>query len=131
MKPPKQPSQPPFGEENQDQEFEQELLDVEDALVALKERYNQVQADKDRQRELQQRLKRCSQGEPPKGLSRHSQLPNMKAELKQIQQQLEVLELNLESQLFSWGSLKEPFWQAVRFGGLGVIIGWILKSVAG
>ncbi|NJM69301.1 MAG: hypothetical protein HC862_03190 [Scytonema sp. RU_4_4] len=121
MKPFKKPSQPPFLEENQKQEFEQELLKVEDALATLKERYNQIQADRACQRELQQRLKQLH----------HSKLPNVKAELKQIQQQLEVLELNLESQLFSWGSLKEPFWQAVRFGGLGVIIGWLLKSVAG
>ncbi|WP_026082475.1 hypothetical protein [Mastigocladopsis repens] len=121
MKPPKQSSNVPSGEENHDQEFEQELLEVEQALVALKERYNQVQADKFHHRELQQRLKQL----------RHSKLAEMKAELKQIKQQLEVLELNLESQLFSWGSLKEPFWQAVRFGGLGVIIGWLLKSVAG
>ncbi|MBP5972095.1 hypothetical protein HW132_04950 [Brasilonema sp. CT11] len=121
MKPPKHSSEPPFGKENQDQEFEQELLKVERALVALKERYNQVQADKASRRELQQRLQR----------SRHSKLPNVKAELKQIQQQLEELELNLESQLFSWDSLKEPFWQAIRFGGLGVIIGWLLKSVVG
>ncbi|MGL4619237.1 MAG: DUF2203 domain-containing protein, partial [Chroococcidiopsis sp.] len=45
--------------------------------------------------------------------------------------QLETIEVNLESQLFSWGSLKAPFWQAVRFGGLGVIVGWILKSFTG
>jgi hypothetical protein len=55
----------------------------------------------------------------------------LQTELKQIKEQLETIELNLESQLFSWGSLKEPFWQAVRFGGLGVVIGWILKSCAG
>ncbi|MBW4501007.1 MAG: hypothetical protein KME57_15935 [Scytonema hyalinum WJT4-NPBG1] len=117
MKPPKLS----FGEENQHQEFEQALLEVEQALVTLKERYNQVQADRFRQTELQQRLKQL----------RHSKLPEDKAQLKEIKQQLEVLELNLESQLFSWASLKEPFWQAIRFGGLGVIIGWLLKSVAG
>lgn len=111
----------PLGEENQHEEFEQELLEVEQVLVALKERYNQVQADKFRHRELQQRFKQV----------RHSKLPEDKAQLKQIKQQLEVLELNLESQLFSWATLKEPFWQAVRFGGLGVIIGWLLKSVVG
>jgi DNA repair exonuclease SbcCD ATPase subunit len=120
MKPPKEPSVP-LSQENQNQDFEQELLELEQAIVALKERYNQVQADKFHQRELQQRLKQL----------RYSQQPKRKAELKQIKQQLEVLEINLESQLFSWGSLKEPFWQAVRFGGLGVIIGWLLKSVAG
>ncbi|MCA1993960.1 MAG: DUF2203 domain-containing protein, partial [Coleofasciculus sp. S288] len=55
----------------------------------------------------------------------------LQAELKRIKEELETIELNLESRLFSWGSLKEPFWQAVRFGGLGVVIGWILKSCAG
>ncbi len=120
MKPPSQPLEP-SGEENQERDFEQELMSVERILLSLKERYTQVQADKSRQAELQQRLKKlhCNQH------------PEMKAELRQIKQQLEVLELNLESQLFSWGSLKKPFWQAVRFGGLGVIIGWILKSFTG
>jgi len=38
-------------------------------------------------------------------------LPELKAELQQIQQELETIELNLESSLFSWGSLKAPFWR--------------------
>ncbi|SRR5579883_799271 len=120
MKPPKQPFDP-SDEENQAQDFAQELLELERSLLSLRERYIQVQADKSRKVELQKRLKKL----------RYNQQPEMKVELKQIKQQLEVLELNLESQLFSWGSLKEPFWQAIRFGGLGVIIGWILKSLAG
>jgi arginyl-tRNA synthetase len=119
MKRPKQPSELPSGEENLEQDFEQELLALERSLVALKERYNQVQADKSHQRELQQRLEEL----------RHSKQQQMKAELRQIQQQLEALEVRLESQLFSWSSLKEPFWLAVRFGGLGVIIGWLMKFV--
>lgn len=120
MKPPKQSFASP-DEENQEQNFEQELLELERSLLSLKERYIQVQADKAQKVELQQRLKKL----------RHNQQPEKKAELRQIRQQLEALELNLESQLFSWGSFKEPFWQAIRFGGLGVIIGWILKSLAG
>ncbi|MEC4814062.1 MAG: hypothetical protein SAK29_12430 [Scytonema sp. PMC 1069.18] len=121
MKPPKRPSEPPSGEKNQERDFEAELLDVEQALVALKERYNQVQADKSHQKELQQRLEEL----------RHNKQQQMKVELRQIQEQLEVLEVRLESQLFSWSTLKEPFWLAVRFGGLGVIIGWLLKFVTG
>lgn len=124
MKPPHNPSnsskQP---QENLEKDFEQELLEVEQLLVALKERYTQVQGDKSFQAELQQRRKQLNQ--------QKYQSPEINAELRQIKQQLEVLELNLESQLFSWGSLKEPFWQAIRFGGLGVIIGWILKSFTG
>jgi hypothetical protein len=79
-----------------------------------------------RQAELQHRREQIK-----KSLRQDSNRQNLKAELKQIQEQLETIELNLESRLFSWGSLKEPFWQAVRFGGLGIIIGWILKSYAG
>jgi seryl-tRNA synthetase len=120
MKHPKQPTES-SPQENQEQDFEQELLEAERSLIALKERYAQVQADKSRQAELQQSLKKL----------RKNHQPEMKAELQQIKQQLELLEVSLESQLFSWGSAKKPFWQAVRFGGLGVIIGWLLKSLAG
>ena len=115
MQPPQEPSK---IDGQQEDEFERSLFHVERSLVALKERYVQVQQDRQQQAELQQRLKQVKQS------------PQMKAELKQIQEQLEALEINLESQLFSWGSLKEPFWQAFRFGGLGIVVGWILKSCA-
>lgn len=118
MQPPQQPSQ---SDAQLGDEFERMLYDVERSLIDLKERYAQVRLDQQRQAELQQRLKQVKKELNGK------RSPRLKAELKQIQEQLEALEVNLESQLFSWRSLKEPFWQAVRFGGLGVIIGWILK----
>lgn len=121
MQPPQEPSKSDLPAED---ELTRSLADVERSLVALKERYAQVQQDRQRQAELQQRLKQVKR-EIPK--NRSSQL---KAELKQIQAQQEAIEVNLESQLFSWGSLKAPFWQAVRFGGLGIVVGWILKSCA-
>ncbi|MBF2006272.1 hypothetical protein ACF3DV_05945 [Chlorogloeopsis fritschii PCC 9212] len=110
-------------EENPELDFEQELLEVGRSLVALKQRYRQVKRDSRQKQQLQQQFEQLNQ---TKNLT-----PEMKAELRQIQQQLEVLEVCLESQLFSWRGFKDPFWQAVRFGGLGVIIGWILKSCAG
>ncbi|WP_066426285.1 hypothetical protein [Anabaena sp. 4-3] len=121
MKPPNKSSQQPG--ENQEPDFAQELEEVERSLWALKQRYDQVRRDRTEKAQWQQRRDELQQ-------NKH-QTPEIKAELKHIQQQIEVLELNLESQLFSWRSLKKPFWQAVRFGGLGVIIGWILKSCAG
>jgi hypothetical protein len=105
-------------------DFETALAETERSLAALKERYAQVQQDTQRQAELKERLNEIKREQ------RGQQSPQLKAELKQIQSQLETIELNLESQLFSWGSLKEPFWQAVRFGGLGLVIGWLLKSCA-
>ncbi len=122
MKQPQKPSEPP-QEDNQELDFEQELLEVERSLVVLKERHQQVLRDRRQKKQLQYKLYKLSQDKNP--------TPEIEAELRQIQQQLEVLEVCLESQLFSWRSFREPFWQAIRFGGLGVIIGWILKSCAG
>ena len=118
MQSPQEPSESNLQPED---EFERSLADVERSLIALKERYAQVRLDQQQQAELTLRLKQVKR-ELPRNNS-----PGLKAELKQIQEQLEALEVNLESQLFSWKSIKEPFWQAVRFGGLGVIVGWILK----
>ncbi|RUT08931.1 hypothetical protein DSM106972_009840 [Dulcicalothrix desertica PCC 7102] len=119
MKPSKKQNEP-SGEDSQSQEFQQGLYDVEQALIALKERYKQVENDYTLQNELNRRRSSLL----------HSKLPEMKAELKHIEQQLEVLEINLESRLLNWRSFKDPFWQIVRFSGLGVIIGWLLKSFA-
>lgn len=128
MKPPQEPSGSPSSQPDSQPgigEFSLLLADVERSLVALKQRYSQVQQDLRRQAELQQRLIQVKQE------LRKNHISELKSELQQIKEQLETIEINLESQLFSWGSLREPFWQAVRFGGLGVVVGWILKSCAG
>lgn len=120
--PPSSPHQPDPGES----EFEQALAEVAENLQLVRDRYEQIKRDRIRQKELQHRREQIRNEKKQNGNS-----SNLKAELKQIQEQLEIIELNLESSLFSWRSLKEPFWQAVRFGGLGIIIGWLLKSYAG
>jgi chromosome segregation ATPase len=107
-------------------DFEQALLEVEQNFQSLKERYIQVRRDRQRQAELQHRREQIRNS-----MRQSNNRQALKTELKQIKEQLETIELNLESQLFSWGSLKEPFWQAVRFGGLGLVLGWLLKSCAG
>ncbi|MBH8566248.1 hypothetical protein I8748_29515 [Nostoc sp. CENA67] len=121
MKPPKQSHQHSSGDQEPD--FAQELEEVERSLLSLKQRYAQIQRDRQQKAEWQQRRQELQQNK--------YQSPEDKDELRQIQQQLQVLEISLESQLFSWTSLKKPFWQVVRFGGMGVIIGWMLKSCAG
>ncbi|MTJ07576.1 MULTISPECIES: hypothetical protein [unclassified Anabaena] len=110
-------------EENPQPDFEQELEEVETSLRFLKDRYAQVQQDQQQKAQWQQELNNLKQN--------RKQTPEIRAELTRLQKQLETLEINLESQLFSWSSLKRPFWQAIRFGGLGVIIGWLLKSWVG
>lgn len=123
---PQQPSElNPETPRNDESEFIQALEAVERSLVALKERYTQIQVDRQRQAELRHRR------EDVRASVRQNPLPQLKKELREIEQELETIELNLESSLFSWGSMKQPFWQAVRFGGLGILIGWILKSYVG
>lgn len=105
-----------------DTQFEQALKQAEQNLLALKERYTQIKRDRERKQELELRKRQ---------LESDSQAPAAKTQLKEIEQELETIELNLESTLLNWSSFKEPFWLAVRFGGLGVVIGWLLKSLAG
>jgi len=122
-------------EENLEQELEKEILSVEQSLDGLKQRYLKMLADKQRTIELVRRL-----DEVKHTLQLHT-CQSLKAELKQIKQQLESLDnaLGLFSEsylvlfggsvIFTKSGLKDLFWQVVRFGGLGVIIGWLLKSV--
>ncbi|HEY9650225.1 MAG TPA: DUF2203 domain-containing protein [Coleofasciculaceae cyanobacterium] len=122
---PSSPNSEPNPPNSNADEFEQAFADLEQSLQVLKERYEQVQRDRTSRDELQQR-----RDDIHRELRQTNNRQALRVQLKQIQEQLETIELNLESRLF-WGSLKEPFWQAVRFGGLGIVLGWVLKSCAG
>ena len=119
----KNPDRQPSADAGDD--LERTLAEVERSLQQLKERYAQIQHHRHRLPELQQRQ------EQVKKELRQTRSPQLREELRLLQQELESIELNLESSLVNWGSFKEPFWQAVRFGGIGICIGWILKSCAG
>ena len=95
-------SQPPQDE----QQWENQLQQVEADLIELRRRYRQLQRDR-------------------------AQKQALEAKLKHLQSEIESLDYNLESRLVTWKDLAEPFWLAVRFGGLGIIIGWFLKSCSG
>ncbi|MCU0551701.1 MAG: hypothetical protein MUC48_20355 [Leptolyngbya sp. Prado105] len=99
--------------DSEETNFDQSLEKLERSLFSLKDRYAQVQRDQQRKAALE------TQKESAK----------LKTELREIEQQLEELEINLESRLFSWSGLREIFWLAVRFGGLGIAIGWSLALV--
>ena len=96
-------------------EFEETLRNVDQALRQLKRRYVEIRRAQTQRTQLMAK-------------AQQSDLPT--AELLAINQQIEQLEATLESKLFHWTQLKEPFWQIIRFGGLGMILGWILKSCA-
>ena len=100
--------------------FEQILETVERSLQELKERHAQIEHDQPLQKELEAR------SQTVRSQLRQSKSSSLKLELQKIETQLEELEFNLESRLFSWAGFKEVFWQAVRFGGLGIVVGWSL-----
>ena len=117
------------SDSEQDADIDQSLREVEQSLLLLKARYAQITLDRQHQQELQQQKSQIEfQLQHDRAPASQSEL---KRELKQIKKQIEDLEVSRESQLFSWNGLKEVFWQALRFGGLGVVVGWMLKSCAG
>lgn len=98
--------------------FDRSLHSLEASLQALKERYQAVQLAQQQQQILQQQRDEIQAQSP--------QSPELQLELRRIEAQLTELEFTLESRLFSWSGLRESFWQVVRFGGLGLAIGWSL-----
>ena len=98
-------------------EFEREISELEAAISALKHRHADVElADRERVVLERQRNELKQKG------TKH---PDIKQELSQIRSRLEELDLTLESRLLN---MWEPFWQAVRFGGLGIAIGWFIST---
>lgn len=111
-------------------EVDRDIQDVERSLSSLKQRFLQVQRDRQQQEQLEHRRDDLRQQIRHAKSSDPTHLPQLKTELKQIQAQLEAIELNLENELSSSTSLTDFFWQAVRFGGIGIIIGWLLRACA-
>lgn len=109
-----------------EQKFQEAIANLEESWQSFKQRYNQVTEDEAKKEELQQRKQELKLQQKD-----NSNREPLKTELHYIEKQLEELEVRLESHLFRWTALSEPFWQAVRFGGMGVVLGWILKSCAG
>ncbi|MBM0741350.1 hypothetical protein JOY44_06910 [Phormidium sp. CLA17] len=105
------------GQSGDEPDFDQELVEVERSLQELKDRHNQVQQAQAAQANLQQRQEQI------KRQHQRAASPELKVELQHIQDSLDELEVKLESRLFSW---EKPFWQIVRFGGLGLVIGWLM-----
>lgn len=111
-------------DQNIDQELAQAIEELDRNVAALRQRYSEVEQAQAEKQELRVRMNRAQHE------LRQHRTKQVQDELKALQTRMEELELTLESQLFSWSSLQEPFWQAIRFGGIGVILGWILHKMA-
>lgn len=66
----------------------------------------------------------------PTSAPRSPRIDEIHRQLLEISDRLEQIEAEIESRLLSWSSFSEPFWQVVRFTGLGIVIGIILRSCA-
>ena len=98
-------------------EFDREIAELEAAISALKQRQAEIELAEREQVVLERQRNELKH----KG----SKSPEVKQELAQIRSRLEELDLILESRLLN---MWEPFWQAVRFGGLGIAIGWFIST---
>ena len=103
-------------------EIEAALAKAKQRLSEVQDRYQQVRRDLRMQRELE--AERAQ-------LQRQPDSAALRAELEDIEQQLSQIEVAIESQLFSWDSFREIFWQIVRFVGLGIVVGWFLRGLVG
>ena len=98
-------------------EFDREIAELEAAISTLKQRQVEIELAEREQVVLERQRNELKY----KG-SKHTEV---KQELEQIRSRLEELDLILESRLLN---MWEPFWQAVRFGGLGIAIGWFIST---
>ncbi len=108
-------------------DLEAQLQETKQLLAEIEQRFEQVQHGLLERQELQNQHEQIS-----KNSSRmaNPQKEELRQQLLELGDRLEQIESDLESRLLSWSSFREPFWQIVRFGGLGIIIGVILKSCA-
>ena len=103
----------PKSGDTKENELAQILIEVEESLIQLQSRHVQVKQDWEKRSQIKARQQELKQD---------SSLPKpLKTELRSLQQELDELELNLESVL-----LPDIFWQVVRFVFLGIAIGWFL-----
>jgi chromosome segregation ATPase len=98
-------------------DFDREIAELEQAISTLKLRQADIELA-ERERVVLERQRNELQH---KG-SKH---PDVQQELGTIRSRLAELNFILESRLVN---LWEPFWQAVRFGGLGIAIGWFIST---
>jgi len=90
-------------------------------LEALENRLGQLKTGLSNLLQLQQ-----VQEQPESNLADRQALSET---LATLQKDIDEFELELATQTLGWQHVRETFWQAVRFGGLGVVMGWFLAWV--
>jgi hypothetical protein len=116
------------------QEIELQIQETSELLRSINQKFDEAKAaDEDRQnlnlqkQELELKLK-TKQLKTKLNLRQRQEL---KSQLQTIQTRLEEIDLAIAAQLITWSSFKEPFWQIVRFSGLGFLVGVFVKGCVG
>ncbi|AFY70117.1 hypothetical protein Pse7367_1841 [Thalassoporum mexicanum PCC 7367] len=117
------PEQP---QNNAWEEVEVQISQAEYLLQDLKQKLAQVKVAQDTKTELQKQQQKL-EGELDQGSGDKEEL---KQQVDELSKQIESIETELASRFISWRSFREPFWQIVRFAGVGVLVGVLLKSCA-
>ena len=123
----------PTGDSESD--FALSLAALTQSLQTLQTRYDEVQSHRAKQQQLDEHRADLE------ARWQNEQRPELEQELQQMKTQLAELSLQLESELLTDKQLQQVFWdglrqglmgdvflQIVRFGGLGIVVGWLLKS---
>lgn len=106
------------------QTFGAELTTLETAIAELRDRFDRAQELWQRRQRGDQRLETIR---PALAATRdRERRQQLAAELKQLEQEQHRLDLALLERLPIEAALREWFWQVVRFGGLGLLLGWLL-----
>jgi DNA repair exonuclease SbcCD ATPase subunit len=99
-------------------DLESQLQEVADQVRSLQERLQQVRTAEEQRDTLRQEMATLEAQDGPAEL------------IQKLRDRLDLLEVDLESRLLTWESFKQPFWQVVRFGGMGILVGAALRSCA-
>jgi DNA repair exonuclease SbcCD ATPase subunit len=100
-------------------------------LAAIAQRLLQLQARLSNLQTATENLAQLQSLQAQPAAAAPGQLAQIEAEAERLAQQTAELEAAIASQVFSWQPLQEIFWQAVRFGGLGLVLGWLVRGCAG
>lgn len=99
----------------------------EDADGSLADLLHQLDGLEDRLRQLRTGIANLMQLQQiDQAASPAAERQGTAQEVARLQEAADAFELELVNRVVSWQHLQEPFWQAVRFGGLGIVVGWLL-----
>lgn len=113
--------------ENFDTDFPVALTETEKTLQQLRDRYLEIKTAQAEKAQLEQKLSKVQTDMAAQAANQQT-LADLQTELEQLQGQIQTLGMTLESQLWKWHDLKEPFWQFIRYFGLGFATAFLIQK---